>query len=71
MAALGHLSTEDLITQLIRFGIQVTEEEQNKFKGKLCEFLISVCGVDVRVNFTVGASQIHTVLCHLASSNIT
>lgn len=51
--ALRHLSTEDLITELFRFGIEVTEEERSKFKGKVFEFLISVCGVNskLEVNF--------------------
>ncbi|XP_056606490.1 uncharacterized protein LOC130424665 [Triplophysa dalaica] len=30
--ALRHLSTEDLITELFHFGIEVTEEERSKFK---------------------------------------
>lgn len=30
--ALRHLSTEDLITELFNFGIEVTEEERSKFK---------------------------------------
>ena len=54
--ALGHLSTEDLITELLRFGVEVTEEERSKFKGKLFEFLISVCGVNIqswKLTFTV------------------
>ena len=51
--ALRHLSTEDLITELFNFGIEVTEEERSKFKGKVFEFLISVCGVNskLEVNF--------------------
>lgn len=67
--ALRHLSTEDLITELFRFGIEVTEEERSKFKGKVFEFLISVCGVvnsklEVNVNFyCVSASQVHNLLC--------
>lgn len=49
--ALRHLSTEDLITELFTLGIEVTEEE--KSKGKVFEFLISVCGVNskLEVNF--------------------
>lgn len=30
--ALRHLSTEDLITELFNFGIEVTEKERSKFK---------------------------------------